>query len=310
MRNFRNVMTCLLASLCVLGLATVSQANLLQEHFGVTLALDGGHYDSYQKTTTYGFDLNSLVPTKNTATVDYAIGDWYGSWSKTSIGSNTTVWGKTPSGAEPYDVEAMYFDSDAENFYIAVVTSINPVAGNVETRVSGSPTVVGGDLAISLNPDKFSYDYGVNISTETRKSSGNATAGTTLGSGVYRTTTSDWYLGTPNNAAASNGELTNVDPNYTTFKGTLLGNADINYYEQIFAGSQLENGTKTYVVEMTLNRDLFPILSGGGKLGLQYAPGCRNDVIKLTGETGQVPEPATMGLLLAGLAGLWTRKRA
>jgi hypothetical protein len=304
----RNVMTGLLVSLCVFGFAGISQANLLQDHFGVNLSLDSGRYDSYQKTTTYGFDLASLVPTKNTATLDYAIGDWYGAWSKTSATSNSTVWGKAPSGAEPYDVEAMYFDSDAENFYIAIVTSVNPVAGNIETRVSGSPTVVPGDLAISLSADKFTYDYGVNTSLETRKASGNATAGSSLGSSVYRTTASDWYLGTPNNAAAGNGELTNFDPNYPTFAGDFLANADVSYYEKVFPNGQLENGTQTYVLELTLNRSMFGSLDQGGKLALQYAPGCRNDVVRLTAEASQVPEPATMGLILTGLVAMLRRK--
>ena len=58
------------------SLASVASAALLDEHFGVTLELGPGQYDTYQKTTTYPFVLESLAPTKNTATADYRVADW------------------------------------------------------------------------------------------------------------------------------------------------------------------------------------------------------------------------------------------
>ena len=155
----------------------VDQATgLLSTHFGVTLALQA----PYNGGTYNAFDWDSFVPTLNTGTVDFTEGDWYGNWSESNT-SFTTIQHATapgtsdqdwyPSGGEWYDVEAMYFDNDANNIYVAIVTSVpftitNPdfgtIAGVNATEVgvgdnrwnanSGEPRywVRPGDLALSL----------------------------------------------------------------------------------------------------------------------------------------------------------------
>src|SRR5581483_6092897 len=76
------------------------------------------------------------------------------------------------TGGEQYDAEAMYFDSDANNLYFAVVTRF-PNTG----VVYNSETIVPGDLALHINGGNsqtltgtrpgdqhsvtFDYDYGV-----------------------------------------------------------------------------------------------------------------------------------------------------
>ncbi len=102
---------------------TDQATGLLATHFGVTLSLqaphDGGTYNS--------FDWTSFQPTLNTGTVDFTEGDWYGNWSESNTGFTTIQHATTPgtpdqdwypSGGEWYDVEAMYFDNDANNIYV------------------------------------------------------------------------------------------------------------------------------------------------------------------------------------------------
>src|SRR5665647_1105829 len=62
-----------------------------------------------------------------------------------------------PSGGEPYDIEALYFDDDAQNIYIAIVTSIAP-----------GPNSILGDIALNVddnsNTGELGYEYGVKTS--------------------------------------------------------------------------------------------------------------------------------------------------
>ncbi|MCD4824693.1 MAG: hypothetical protein K8S55_08800, partial [Phycisphaerae bacterium] len=119
-------------------LTTGANAGILSSRFGVTPSIDltDGRADSNQGgATSYHFSPGSLAPTLNTSTVNYTVDDWWGSWSNTSL-SQYTDWSYTgqsgglhPSGEEPYDVEAIYFDNDATNLYIAVITSHGPNPG-------------------------------------------------------------------------------------------------------------------------------------------------------------------------------------
>ncbi len=286
-------------------------ADLLSSHFGVNLQLDTTtvYYDyaNGQGTRTYPIKPNSWAPTLNTETVDYKVEDWFGEWKY----DDRTIWGEKPYGGEPYDVEAIYFDDDDENIYIAIVTSFGPV--------SGYNGLTPGDIALDFginNPlvDGFSYDFGVNLSTETRKTnpSYNATPGSTIGSGVYQTNNSDWYLGSPQNDVYDAGQMTNFDPNFASFSGTYLGNAiQTSYYKYSF-GSLKEGLADTYVIEATISRALFPFeINAGDEIGIRWSPGCRNDNgdMKLTG-TVNTPEPGTLALTAIGMLGLaWVRRR-
>jgi LPXTG-site transpeptidase (sortase) family protein len=209
---------------------TDQATGLLTTHFGVNLTLlaphDGGSYNS--------FDWSSFQPTLNTGTVDFTEGDWYGDWSETDPNDFSTIQHATtpgtldqdwyPSGAEWYDVEAMYFDNDANNIYVAIVTSVpftvsNPdfgtIAGANATEVgvgddrfnpgSGQPRywIRPGDLALSLfdgtaRSERYSswhYNYGLDLVHENRNSDQSHPTGwgsvemrdTNLGAGFYET---------------------------------------------------------------------------------------------------------------------------
>jgi hypothetical protein len=200
-----------------------TSGTLLNDRFGVVPALQGA---PIAPGTGLPYNWGSLVPTKNLSTADYIIGDWYGSWSTTAFDSNPvprTVrnplghdwW---PSGDEWYDTEAIYFDNDANNFYLAFIAS-SPFCQTV--NISGTPTDVQGvyenrsglgtayivvppsDVAIDLGlstardesyGDKFRYNYGLDLVHENRdvfttygSYSSASPRDFTLGTGMYKT---------------------------------------------------------------------------------------------------------------------------
>jgi len=185
----------------LLALSLVGGQTLLSNRFGVTLTLlpphDGG--------TNNSFDWTSFQPTLNTVSTDYEESDWYGNWSwadwnVTTIqhtpAPGTGDHDDLPSGAEPYDVEAIYFDNDLENFYIAIVSSVsfgvdtdnNGVVddvGIVEQRLNANRAFVRpGDISLNLfksatsrleyNNTTWCYNYGLNITDEIRPNNDNS----------------------------------------------------------------------------------------------------------------------------------------
>ncbi len=296
----------------VLVLSVPAGADILSSHFGVTLEIDTNtNYWDYKDghgERTYPMDQDSYTPTLNTDTADHIVDDWFGEWKY----DNRTIFGTKPSGGEPYDVEAIYFDDDQENLYIAIVTSFGPNPG-----YNG---VVSGDIALDFGindeySDGFSYDFGVNINNEIRRSDPTKNAlfnGSAVGTGLYQTANSDWYLGSPQNDVPGSGELTNFDPNFSSFSGTYLGDAiQADYYEYDF-GYYEETLWATYVIEATIPRALFAMeILPDDLIGVQWMSGCRNDNgnLNLYGSVN-TPEPGTLALTALGLAGLaWVRRR-
>ncbi len=175
---------------------------LLTDRFGVTPALQGSNilaagYQGNEGVDPGGrpFDWPTLVPTLNTTTVDWTEGDYIGRWNtnfnQTSV-AHTTAPGTPdqdwePSGGENFDVEALYFDNDADSFYVAIITSmahVHNVTGSEDVGIHDPRTtpadqvlVRTGDLAISLfegpatterDGTLWHYDYGVDVSHENR----------------------------------------------------------------------------------------------------------------------------------------------
>jgi len=301
-----------------------ASADLLYDHFGVTLEIDSNidnrRWDTYQDAWSYRIDPDSYTPTQNAGTIDYEVDDWFGAWDANGSVGNSNSFdineGTEPAGGEPYDVEAIYFDDDADNLYIAIVTSFDPSPGIYESRMD-DVLIVTGDLALDFgfndphSPDNFSYDYGVNLNYENRQTSGNATSGgTTIGNELYRTANSDWYLGTPNGAVPSNGELTNFDPDWASFSGSYLGETTTTYYTYDF-GSSEETLYDTYIIEVTIPRSLLPALYVGDQIGVTWVEGCRNDAANMVVDADiDQPEPATLVLTSLGLCALgWLKRR-
>lgn len=233
------------------------------------------------------------------------LGDWFGvSLSVGGTGSFNNSWapisstadyfiddnwsshfGRTPHGGELFDVEAIYFDNDATHAYIAVVTSFAvpngvPYLGSI---------VHAGDLALDLGGGTL--DAGVDVNGNTGR--------------IADTSPGNWY---------QSNHLFVAERGPTNFTGGIeLGYAMLNCYNY----GLVERGKPTYVFELTFDRGLIGGVNGD-PIGLQWTMGCRNDVIKLTGdfdggETPPVPEPGTLILLgsgLLGLAGIVRRRRS
>lgn len=320
--------------------SAVAQATLLQDRFGVnpTLIYRNWEYTSGSFYTGYQFDATSLVPTRNLATVDYSINDWFGRWTLTSLTTHNDYpgTGTWPAGSEWYDVEAMYVDDDGRNIYLAIITSIPSPANGifVDTRTSPNIPVVQGDLAIDFglagsqsDANNFDYNYGINLTDEVRPGSGNVTTlrNNTVGNQLYRTTgsgaTGAWYLGTPNNAVSppNDGAYTVFDPGHAGSAPylTAVGTTTTSWYQlnTTYNGNPVqENNADTWVIEATIPLDLLPRVEAGHAVTFQFLPGCRNDgnstqlYMNLNGDL-DMPEPGTWALLSLGAVGLAWRVR-
>ena len=336
------------------SLVSVGWADLIQGYFGVPLTVErptesGGGLDHDYNFLPGGVNSPSFKPTDHVSTTNYAVDDWHGDWS--ALNFNTQNQDDFPadtdlSGAEPYDVEAMYFDDDPYNYYIAIVTSFKPPPGTTESRL-GDLLVPPGDLALDFGQgavhsgnDAFRYNYGVNVTQETRPGSGNVlSVSGTPGTGVYQTSVSDWYIGTPSNAvhfADTDYMLTNFDPGHSPSTTIFKGNATVSYAtHSIFAaytangynagavvtegetapddGSQ---GYTTSVIEITIPRTELLARAPGQTIGVQWTMGCRNDSLTLYGtvNSDQAPSntpelPASALLAVAGLPIAALRRR-
>lgn len=311
----------------------MAHAYLLDQHFGVNPTLTyinnwnygSGTYSGYQFTS------GSLNPTLHLNTTNYQVNDWFGQWNGT-IGAYHSYpgTGTYPSGEEPYDTEAYYFDNDATNLYFAVVVGFPSPANGIYVDGRAGIPVTQGDFAIDVHQAGsqtdnwgFNYNYGVDLTDENRPASAGTDVSTfasnTLGNGVYHTT-GGWYLGTPSGAVNPipgnpSGSFSNFDPSYNGGTGMVAdGTATTNWYQ--LSLPHQENNWNTYVIEITMPISAIPTLHLGDTLQYHWLAGCRNDgndaAAYMTGSGDlNTPEPGTVALLLTGLAplGLWVRRR-
>lgn len=320
---YRSHWRALLVPLVLLIACNFAAADLLNDFFGVTLTLEErtDYCDVLGDDYTRHVFSNDWAPSQSTT--EWAVNDYTAYWSQTdlTVCDNTQI-----AGGEPYDVEAIYFDDDFENLYLAFVTSFpgpDPDGGYIEPRIDDI-LVHSGDLALdfgingaSSGTDPFNYDYGVNINNEVRQASGDAEANANpaLGGDVYQTANSDWYLGNQANAADTpREEQANFDPEFGSFSGSYAGAATVDFYQYDFGGLQ-ENFADTYVLEAIIPFTVLPPLAPGDRVSAQWVMGCRNDggsannVLRVDGEIN--PEPGTMALVGLGLGALvgWRRRK-
>jgi fructose-1,6-bisphosphatase/inositol monophosphatase family enzyme len=174
-----------------------------------------------------------------------------------------------PSGGETFDQEALFVRVGGSTLDIAIVTSFP--ADGVDDPFGRPVHYTAGDIAIDAVGTAFAYDFGPD-------------AGNVYFQPIW--TLPHGQYGFP------------ADGPSTLSGGTLVGTAQLAY---VNAGDLEHNGTDTWIIEAQwkLTPEQAAKLAEG--LHVHNVMSCGNDALDVR-SCQIVPEPATMGLLAAGLA--------
>lgn len=168
-----------------------------------------------------------------------------------------------------FDAEAMYFDNDAHNAYIAIITGLPE---------SGSNGWAPGDIGIDVNRDGV-YEFGLNIRNKELYSS---------------LTGNDW------NGVGINWSPSTPGP-WTIKDGEGIDKGSVN-----FVYSSVQN--THYVLEASIPLSLLGISANPGDpinyLDIHWTMECGNDYLNLSADVNPVPEPSSIALMLMGFLGL------
>ncbi|AKB24783.1 hypothetical protein MSMTP_1314 [Methanosarcina sp. MTP4] len=275
-------------------------------------------------------DINAWIPTRNTVdwivednidptyTSDEAYPDWTG-YTDTGVHikksgdtyiaySEPTLaysdwWARAhgdhylePAGGEYYDIEALYFDDDAQYVYIAIVTSMPPTGYTDEY----GRFVDAGDIAIDLDTDENTGEYGYEYGIKTHG----------IGIGMIRYNP-DWSL-----PQATGGFIVNAPSEFDKNTGDFTGTAELVYVnanndETVDYGSDEyePNGVlvvPNYIIEAKIPKSALGNPTVGQTSNIHVSIGCGNDVIELVPVSfeAEIPEFPTVALPVFAVLGL------
>jgi hypothetical protein len=236
------------------------------------------------KSTGYHMQKNGLM----TIPVDFAETDMY-------YGSTRYL---QPSGGEPYDIEALYFDDDSQNAYIAIVTSMDQ-SGYTEPPNEGGRFVEAGDIALDLdrnsNTGEYGYEYGIIT---------HSTDDTKIGQIIYNP---KWSL--PQSSIGFSGNAPSrceLGPN-----SIIVGKASFIYKkssikETVDYGSKGNKDTYNNIIEVSIPRSAIGSPSPNTLSNIHITIGCGNDVIELepVKYKSNIPEFPSIVLPVAAIMGV------
>jgi hypothetical protein len=214
-------------------------------------------------------------------------------------GFNTTV----------YDFQAMYFDYDSTNFYVAIVTRYNPVGG------SGDHII--GDLWIDLTGDGHVVpgSHGIVEGLDYAVFVGSNPLGTVVKINDLATESADtnyqgeyteWINFVPHDTSPSTNPyyrqgspwLCTIDPTDPAKASQVLGLATVAFYS--------DTGFNEYGIEMEIPRSLFGVDADATQIVLHITQWCGNDQDTMFGQIAgeyipvEVPIPSALILVCIG----------
>lgn len=216
----------------------------------------------------------------------------------------------SPSGGEPYDIEALYFDNDKNNMYIAIVTSMNQ-SGYTETSpwdnykgICYRRYTEAGDIAIDLDNSSSGsqeYEYGVIIHNDTTPSDSDKTF---YGHLIYKP---KWTL-----PQSSDGFLENAPSDcdkftYSADKGPIsLNYTKLNINEKVDYGTKGTRDVPKYLIEVSIPRNKIGNPPDETLSNIHITIGCGNDVVELEPVRFKtdIPEFPSIALPVAAIMGV------
>lgn len=223
------------------------------------------------------FSHSTATATNITVDGSFSQTEWAGHFTNDDgVGSNGFV--DPGYGGQAYDVEYTGLRFGSNTLYFGLQTGFD--------LVNGTTSYQPGDFALDVNGDSI-FDYAIDYTVNTDGS---------VDLSVYDV--DEW----------TNTAIPAWQTIFEMSTGNLIGTGTGAYGTGDFGNV---DGGVSYVIEGSLDMNLFADWNGSDDITLQWTMGCGNDVGTVT--SAPVPEPATMllfGIGLVGLSGLRRKKKA